>query len=349
MAKPIQTKADYQEVYQQSVSNPEAFWADVAAGFQWRTKWSKVLEWDFNKPEVKWFVGGKLNITENCIDRHLATRGDQTAIIWEPNAPDQKAIHITYKQLHANVCKTANMLKAHGIKKGDRVCIYLPMIPEAAYAILACARIGAVHSVVFAGFSSGSLVDRINDSGCKMVLTSDGAFRGDKTIQLKDIVDEALVKCPTIERVLVVKYTKTQVAMKPGRDLWWNDEVARASDVCPAEEMDAEDLLFILYTSGSTGKPKGMVHTCGGYMVQIAYTFKTAFQYQDGQVYWCTADVGWVTGHSYILGPLTNGATSIMFEGIPAGLGSFLASIERHRVNIFYTAPTAIRSLEKLH
>lgn len=350
MARSIQTKADYQEVYQQSVTNPEAFWADVAADFQWRKKWSKVLEWDFNKPEVKWFVDGKLNITENCLDRHLATRGDQTAIIWEPNAPDQKAIHITYKQLHANVCKTANMLKAHGIKKGDRVCIYLPMIPQAAYAILACARIGAVHSVVFAGFSSGSLVDRINDSGCKMVLTSDGAFRGDKTIQLKEIVDEALVKCPTVERVLVVKHTQTPVNMKPGRDLWWEQEVAKVSDVCTAEEMDAEDLLFILYTSGSTGKPKGMVHTCGGYMVHIAYTFKTAFQYQEGQVYWCTADVGWITGHSYILyGPLANGATSIMFEGIPSwpDWGRFWQVIERHNVNIFYTAPTAIRSLEK--
>jgi len=311
-------------------------------------KWDKVLEWDFNKPEVKWFIGGKLNITENCLDRHLPKRANQTAIIWEPNSPDGEATHITYQQLYNNVCRAANMLKAQGIKKGDRVCIYLPMIPEAAYAILACARIGAIHSVVFAGFSSGSLVDRINDSGCRLVLTADGAFRGDKTVQLKQIVDEALVKCPTVEKAIVVKYTNTTVTMKSGRDLWWGEEFAKAADTCPAEEMDAEDTLFILYTSGSTGKPKGMVHTCGGYMVHINYTFKTAFQYQDGQVYWCTADVGWITGHSYILyGPLSAGATTLMFEGIPSwpDWGRFWQAIERHKVNIFYTAPTAIRSL----
>jgi len=344
----IRSTKDYQEVYKESVSNPEHFWSGVAENFQWKKKWDKVLEWDFNKPEVKWFVNGKLNITENCLDRHLAARAKQTAIIWEPNAPDQQAKHITYQELCNNVCRVANMLKAQGVKKGDRVCIYLPMIPEAAYAILGCARIGAVHSVVFAGFSSGSLVDRINDSGCKIVLTSDGAARGDKSINLKNIVDEALVKCPTIEKVVVVQHTKTKVTMNPGRDLWWHEEISKVADTCPAEEMDSEDLLFILYTSGSTGKPKGMVHTCGGYMVYTNYTFKTAFQYKDGQVYWCTADVGWITGHSYILyGPLSAGATTVMFEGIPSwpDWGRFWQVIERHKVNIFYTAPTAIRSL----
>ena len=350
MSKAIKSFSDYEQVYKESVSDPETFWAGVAEDFQWRKKWNKVLEWDFNKPEVKWFVGGKLNITENCLDRHLPKRANQTAIIWEPNGPDQQAKHISYQELYNNVCQVANMLKANGVSKGDRVCIYLPMIPEAAYAILACARIGAVHSVVFAGFSSGSLVDRINDSGCKVVLTSDGAFRGDKSIHLKEIVDEALTKCPTIEKVFVVKHTNVDVKMKPSRDLWWNDEVVKASNTCAAEEMDSEDLLFILYTSGSTGKPKGMVHTCGGYMVNISYTFKTTFQYEDGQIYWCTADVGWITGHSYILyGPLSVGATTIMFEGVPSwpDWGRFWQVIERHKVNIFYTAPTAIRSLEK--
>lgn len=348
--KEIRSTRDYDEVYKESITNPEAFWSSVAESFQWRKKWNKVLEWDFNKPEVKWFVGGKLNITENCLDRHLATRANQVAIIWEPNSPNDKAKHITYQELYNNVCQTANMLKAQGVKKGDRVCIYLPMIPEAAYAILACARIGAVHSVVFAGFSAGSLVDRINDSGCKMVLTADGAARGDKAVHLKEIVDEALTKCPTIEKVIVVKHTTTPVNMKASRDLWWHEEITKGSNTCAAEEMDSEDLLFILYTSGSTGKPKGMVHTCGGYMAYTSYTFKTAFQYQDGQIYWCTADVGWITGHSYILyGPLSVGATTVMFEGIPSwpDWGRFWQVVERHKVNIFYTAPTAIRSLEK--
>ncbi|MEI9918786.1 MAG: acetate--CoA ligase [Bacteroidota bacterium] len=351
MSKPIKSFGDYQEVYKDSVTDPESFWASVAEDFQWRKKWNKVLEWDFNKPELKWFIGGKLNITENCLDRHLAKRASQVAIIWEPNNPDQPAKHITYQELYNNVCQVANMLRSLGVKKGDRVCIYLPMIPESAYAILACARIGAVHSVVFAGFSSGSLVDRINDSGCKVVLTSDGAFRGDKAINLKAIVDEALEKCPTVEKSVVVKHTNGAVNMKPSRDLWWSDEVPRQSNTCSAEEMDSEDLLFILYTSGSTGKPKGMVHTCGGYMVYTNYTFKTAFQYQDGQTYWCTADVGWVTGHSYILyGPLSAGATTLMFEGVPSwpDWGRFWQVIERHKVNIFYTAPTAIRSLQNV-
>jgi acetyl-CoA synthetase len=346
----INSVAEYEQRYKHSVENPEEFWASVAEDFVWRKRWDNVLEWNFYKPEVKWFVGGKLNITENCIDRHLPGRANQTAIIWESNNTQEASRHITYQQLHDHVCQVANMLKAHGIEKGDRVCIYMPMVPELAYAILACARIGAVHSVVFAGFSSGSLVDRINDSSCKMVLTSDGAFRGDKTIDLKGIVDEALVKCPSVETVLVLKRTNASISLKAGRDFWWHDEVVKVNAICTPQEMDAEDLLFILYTSGSTGKPKGMVHTCGGYMVYTNYTFRTAFQYKEGQVYWCTADVGWITGHSYILyGPLSAGATTLMFEGIPSwpDMGRFWQVIEKHNVNIFYTAPTAIRSLEK--
>jgi acetyl-CoA synthetase len=346
----INSFESYQKVYNESIKDPEAFWAEVAAGFQWKKKWNKVLKWDFHKPEVKWFLGGQLNITENCLDRHLTERGDQTAIIWEPSDPAKPSKSITYRELFDNVCQVANMLKAKGIKKGDRVCIYMPMIPETAYAMLACARIGAVHSVVFAGFSSGSLIDRINDCSCRMVLTSDGAFRGDKTLDLKSIVDEALEKCPTVESVLVLEYTKAKIEMKASRDYWWHDEIKNASNRCEAEAMDSEDLMFILYTSGSTGKPKGMVHTCGGYMVYSAYTFQTVFQYKPGQTFWCTADVGWVTGHSYIVyGPLQSGATTIIFEGIPSwpDWGRFWQAIERHKVDIFYTAPTAIRSLEK--
>jgi acetyl-CoA synthetase len=353
--KAIQTFEEYQREYKRSIESPEEFWADVASDFVWRKKWDKVLTWDFLKAEVKWFEGGKLNITENCIDRHLATRANQTAIIWEPNNPNDKAKHITYKELHEQVCKAGSMLKAHGIKKGDRVCIYMPMVPELAYAVLGCARIGAIHSVVFAGFSSGSLVDRINDSGCKAVLTADGGSRGDKKIDLKSIVDEALKSCPTVEKVIVLDQTHAKPNMVAGRDFDWQSEMNNASTDCTAEEMDAEDLLFILYTSGSTGKPKGMVHTCGGYMVYSNYTFKTTFQYDNTKpgnpdVFWCTADVGWITGHSYILyGPLSNGATTIIFEGIPSwpDMGRFWQAIERHKVNIFYTAPTAIRSLEK--
>jgi acetyl-CoA synthetase len=340
----------YAEQYQKSIANPEDFWSNIAADFKWRKKWDKVLEWDFHKAEVKWFVGGKLNITENCIDRHLPQRANQTAIIWEPNDPKDEAKHITYKELHEQVSKVGNMLRAQGVKKGDRVCIYMPMIPELAYAVLACARIGAVHSVVFAGFSAGSIADRIQDSGCSMVITSDGSFRGEKKLDLKSIVDEALEKCPTVKKAIVFQKLKLNVKMKAGRDLWWHEEIAKVSADCPPEEMDAEDMLFILYTSGSTGKPKGMVHTCGGYMVYINYTFKTAFQYRDGQVYWCTADLGWITGHSYILyGPLSAGGTTVIFEGIPSwpDMGRFWQAIERHKVNIFYTAPTAIRSLEK--
>jgi acetyl-CoA synthetase len=346
----INSIESYQQTYQNSVTDPEAFWAEVASGFQWKRKWDKVLEWDFHKPEVKWFTGGQLNITENCLDRHLSKKASQTAIIWEPSDPAKQSKSITYQELHDNVCRVANMLRAKGIKKGDRICIYMPMIPETAYAMLACARIGAVHSVVFAGFSSGSLVDRINDCSCRMVLTTDGAFRGDKTLDLKSIVDEALLKCPTVESVIVFQYTEAKLAMKQGRDSWWHDEIKTASNRCEAEAMDSEDLMFILYTSGSTGKPKGMVHTCGGYMVYSAYTFQTVFQYKPGQTFWCTADVGWVTGHSYILyGPLQSGATTVIFEGVPSwpDWGRFWQAIERHKVDIFYTAPTAIRSLEK--
>jgi acetyl-CoA synthetase len=346
----IRSFNEYEKEYKRSVENPEAFWAEIADQFQWRKKWDKVLEWDFNKPEVKWFIGGKCNITENCLDRHLPERANQTAIIWEPNNPNDEAKHITYQQLFDEVCKTANMLKANGVKKGDRVCIYLPMVPELAYAVLACARIGAVHSVIFAGFSAKSLVDRITDAGCKIVVTSDGGFRGEKKINLKGIVDEALAKCPEVNRVIVFEHTNAKPPVTVGRDVWWHDEIKKVTAQCPAEEMDAEDMLFILYTSGSTGKPKGMVHTCGGYMVYTNYTFRTAFQYEEGQVYWCTADVGWITGHSYIIyGPLSAGATTVMFEGVPSwpDWGRFWQAIERHKVNIFYTAPTAIRSLEK--
>jgi acetyl-CoA synthetase len=346
----IRSVGDYVEQYKKSVDSPEVFWAEVANDFVWRKKWDAVLRWDFHKPEVKWFINGKLNITENCLDRHLASRANQTAIIWEPNDPQEEARHITYHELFSNVCRVANMLKAHGVTKGDKVCIYMPMIPETAYAMLACARIGAVHSVVFAGFSAGSLVDRINDAGCKLVLTADGAYRGEKTINLKGIVDEALEKCPSVKTVLVAERIHSKPNLKPGRDYWWNEEIIKVNSECPAVEMDAEDLLFILYTSGSTGKPKGMVHTCGGYMVYTNYTFRTAFQYQNNQIYWCTADVGWITGHSYIIyGPLSAGAITVMFEGVPSwpDWGRFWGVVEKHKVNIFYTAPTAIRSLEK--
>lgn len=346
----IKTFDDYKSIYQKSVADPEQFWSEIADNFHWRKKWDRVLEWNFEKPEVKWFINGKLNITENCLDRHLKDRPGQTAIIWEPNDPTHEAKHISYQELYDRVCQTANMLKAHGVKKGDRVCIYLPMIPELAYAMLACARIGAVHSIVFAGFSARSLVDRINDAGCKMVLTADGGYRGAKTIDLIGIVNEAMPACPGVEKILVVDHVHSNPEMKKGRDLWWHEELAKVNAKCEAEEMDAEDLLFILYTSGSTGKPKGMVHTCGGYMVYTAYTFLTTFQYEPEQIFWCTADIGWITGHSYIIyGPLATGATTVMFEGVPSwpDWGRFWQVVDRHKVNIFYTAPTAIRSLEK--
>ncbi len=347
----IKNFPEYFHEYRKSVRNPELFWEEIAEEhFLWRKKWDNVLSWDFTKPEVKWFEGAKLNITENCIDRHLYTNGDKTAIIFEPNDPNEEAQHITYKELHARVNQMANVLKNKGIKKGDRVCIYLPMIPELAISVLACARIGAIHSVVFAGFSSTALATRINDSDCKMVLTSDGSYRGAKTIDLKGIVDEALESCPVVESVLVVKRINSEISMKEGRDFWMQGLLDEASIECAPEIMDAEDPLFILYTSGSTGKPKGMVHTTGGYMVYTSYTFKNVFQYREGDVYWCTADIGWITGHSYIVyGPLANGATTVMFEGVPSypDYGRFWEIVEKHKVNQFYTAPTAIRALAK--
>lgn len=342
---------EYYQVYRKSVRNPEVFWEEIAEEhFMWRKKWNNVLSWDFSKPEIKWFEGAQLNITENCIDRHLAVRGDKTAIIFEPNSPEETAQHITYKQLHDKVCRFANVLKDKGIGKGDRVCIYLPMIPELAISVLACARIGAIHSVVFAGFSSTALSTRINDSDCKMVITSDGSYRGAKTIDLKGIVDEALEDCDCVESVLVANRIDSNIQMQSGRDFWLQPLLDDASSVCPAETMDAEDPLFILYTSGSTGKPKGMVHTTAGYMVYTAYTFKNVFQYREEDVYWCTADIGWITGHSYIVyGPLCNGATTVMFEGVPSypDFGRFWNIVEKHKVNQFYTAPTAIRALAK--
>ena len=347
----IKNLEEYFQVYRKSVREPENFWEEVAEEhFTWRKKWDNVLSWDFNKPEVKWFENAKLNITENCIDRYLFTNADKTAIIWEPNDPKEEAQKISYGELHKKVNKFANVLKSKGIEKGDRVCIYLPMIPELAVAMLACARIGAIHSVVFAGFSSKALATRTNDADCKMLITSDGSYRGNKTIDLKSIVDKALEECPGVESVLVAKRLDSDIEMKVGRDEWLQPLLDEASDECEAETMDAEDPLFILYTSGSTGKPKGMLHTTAGYMVYTAYTFKNIFQYKEGDVYWCTADIGWITGHSYILyGPLANGATTVMFEGVPSypDAGRFWDVVEKHKVNQFYTAPTAIRSLAK--
>jgi len=340
----------YQENYKRSVDDPEGFWESIAENFLWRKKWENVLSYDFSKPEIKWFEGAKLNITENCLDRHIDENGMRTAIIWEPNDPAEEAQHITYQELFAQVSQFANVLKNNNVEKGDRVCIYMPMIPEAAVAVLACARVGAIHSVVFAGFSATALSSRINDASCKVLLTADGGFRGSKTTPLKDIADQALLDCPSIETAIVVKRTEQFVDMKEGRDKWWHEELKSANIYCEAEEMDAEDELFILYTSGSTGKPKGMVHTCGGYMVYTAYSFQNVFQYEPEDVYWSSADIGWVTGHSYIIyGPLASGATTVMFEGIPTypDAGRFWEVIDKHQVNQFYTAPTAIRALEK--
>lgn len=346
----IRSFEQYHQAYHKSVQDPENFWGAVAKDFLWHKEPESILEWDFTKAQVRWFADGKLNITENCLDRHLSAKGDQTAIIWEPNDPGEEALHITYKELFEQVCRFANVLKKNGLEKGDRACIYMPMVPELAVAVLACARIGVVHSVVFAGFSSSALADRINDSQCKVVITSDGSFRGSKVIDLKSIVDEGLKSCSSVYKVIVLQRTKAEVHMEPGRDVWWHDEIAQVDINCEATVMDAEDMLFILYTSGSTGKPKGMVHTCGGYMVFTTYTFNTVFQYQPGEVYWCTADIGWVTGHSYIVyGPLAAGGTTVMFEGVPSypDMGRFWEVVAKHKVNIFYTAPTAIRSLEK--
>ncbi|SDF29566.1 acetate--CoA ligase [Chitinophaga filiformis] len=354
MAYPYQIKSleEYQQNYQQSVMDPEGFWANVADHFYWRRKWDKVLDWNFKDPDVKWFTGGKLNITENCLDRHLGTLGNTPAIIWEPNDPEERHRVITYRDLYNKVCQFANVLKNNGVKKGDRVCIYMGMIPELAIAVLACARIGAIHSVVFGGFSAQSIADRIQDAQASLVITCDGAFRGNKDIPLKSVIDDALMGCPSVKKVIVCTRTRTPVSMIKGRDLWWEDEIKQVETMgnppCAAEEMDAEDMLFILYTSGSTGKPKGVVHTCAGYMVYANYTFVNTFQYQPGEVYFCTADVGWITGHSYIIyGPLSAGATTLMFEGVPTypDAGRLWSIVDKYRVNILYTAPTAIRSL----
>ena len=344
----IKTQEDYKAAYQHAIERPEEFWKGIADNYQWRKPWTTLLEWEFTTPTIKWFKGGKLNITENCLDRHLKDRADDIALIWEPNNPKEREVRLTYQELHDEVCRFANVLKKTGVKKGDRVAVYMPMIPELTIGVLACARIGAVHSVVFAGFSANALADRINDSQCVCVLTSDGMFRGEKSLSVKTTVDEALLQCGSVHSVIVVQRDGRDTDMLLGRDYWYHEEVTGVKKSCHAEEMDAEDLLFILYTSGSTGKPKGVVHTCGGYMVYAGYSFQNVFQYQRGDVYWCTADVGWITGHSYIIyGPLLNGATTLMFEGVPTwpDAGRFWEICDKYQVNQFYTAPTAIRAL----
>jgi acetyl-CoA synthetase len=358
MSYPYQIKSleDYRSAYKKSEENPEGFWSEIAENFQWKKIWDKVLEWNFKDPQVKWFAGGKLNITENCIDRYLVTMGEKPAIIWEPNNPDERVRIVTYNRLHKRVCQVAQMLKNNGVKKGDRVCIYMGMVPELAYAVLGCARIGAIHSVVFGGFSAQSIADRLYDAQVEYIITCDGAYRGGKDIPLKSVIDDSLIGNKTVKRVIVFTRTRTPVSMIKGRDVWWEDEMEFAETQVekdgvvsfPAEEMDAEDPLFILYTSGSTGKPKGVVHSCGGYMIWTNYTFVNVFQYTPGDVHFCTADIGWITGHSYIVyGPLSAGATSLMFEGIPTwpDAGRFWDIVAKHKVNILYTAPTAIRSL----
>lgn len=348
MVPKIHSLGGYIHEYQKSIANPEAFWQEIAESFYWHKRCDKVLEWDFEGPSVKWFSGGKLNITENIFERNLYTMGDQPAILWESNFPDESNRIYTYRELYHEVNKFANALKQLNVKKGDRVAIYMPMIPELTIAMLACARIGAIHSVVFAGFSAASLADRIEDARAKIVLTADGGFRGEKITPLKNIVDEALDSCDCVDTVVVYERTKSKINMVEGRDIWWHDIVSDQPDECPAEIMDAEDVLFILYTSGSTGKPKGIVHTVGGYMVYSAYTFRNVFQYSAGDVYFCTADIGWITGHSYIVyGPLLNGAKTLIFEGVPTwpDAGRFWDIVDKYKVNQFYTAPTAIRSL----
>ncbi len=348
MSNRIRTFEEYKKEYQYSVEKPEEFWAEKASHFTWKKKWDKVLDWNFEKGESKWFIGGKLNITENCLDRHLSSRGDQVAAIWEPNEINDKEIKLTYNQLHSKVCQFANVLKSKGVKKGDRVCLYMPMVPELMIALLACARIGAVHSVVFAGFSASALADRIIDAEMTLVVTSDGSYRGAKAIGVKKIVDEALEKCPAVKSVIVLKRTGEEQKMVDGRDTWWHDEIVKVNDQCAAEEMDSEDPLFILYTSGSTGKPKGVLHTVGGYMVYVDYSFRNVFQTEENSIYWCTADIGWITGHSYLTyGPLLSGSTTVVFEGVPTYPDSarFWQVIDKYKVTHFYTAPTAIRSL----
>lgn len=354
MSYPYQIRSleEYHKAYKESVEDPEKFWSEIAGSFYWKKKWDKVLDWNFTEPSIKWFEGGKLNITENCLDRHLEKLGDTPAIIWEPNNPEEHHRVLTYKNLYDKVCQFANVLKNNKVQKGDRVCIYMGMIPELAIAVLACARIGAVHSVVFGGFSAQSIADRLIDAQAGFIITCDGAYRGNKDIPLKSVIDDALIACPFVKKVIVCTRTRTPVSMIKGRDVWWEDEIKRVetqgNPFCPAEEMDAEDMLFILYTSGSTGKPKGVVHTCGGYMVWTHYTFVNTFQYQPGEIHFCTADIGWITGHSYIVyGPLSAGATSMIFEGIPTwpDAGRFWDIVDKHKVNIIYTAPTAIRSL----
>ena len=352
----IRSQQQYEEAYKESVDHPEQFWSSVAENFQWRKKWDKVLEWNFKEPNIKWFQGGKLNITENCVDRHLKSLGQQPAFIWEPNNPEERTRIVTYNRLHKRVCQVAQMLKNNGVKKGDRVCIYMGMVPELVYAVLGCARIGAIHSVIFGGFSAQSIADRLEDAQAEYIITCDGAYRGGKDIPLKSVIDDALIGNKKVKNVIVYTRTRIPVSMIKGRDLWWEDEMEHAETQVerdgvvsfPAEEMDAEDPLFILYTSGSTGKPKGVVHTCAGYMIWTAYTFVNVFQYKPGAIHFCTADIGWVTGHSYIVyGPLSAGATSVIFEGIPTwpDAGRFWDIVDKHKVNILYTAPTAIRSL----
>lgn len=354
MSYPFQIKSleEYHLAYQKSIENPSDFWADVASHFVWKKKWDHVLEWNFEEPNIKWFINGKLNITENCLDRHLESRGEQVALIWEPNDPNEPHRSFTYRELHFKVMQFAHVLKNNGVKKSDRICIYMGMVPELAIAVLACARIGAIHSVIFGGFSTQSIADRLQDAQATCIITCDGAYRGNKIIPLKNIIDEALIECDFVKKVIVLSRTQTPVSMIKGRDEWWEDEISKiealGNPYFPAEEMDAEDMLFILYTSGSTGKPKGVVHSCAGYMIWTTYTFVNVFQYNPGDVHFCTADIGWITGHSYIVyGPLSAGATSLMFEGIPTwpDAGRFWDIVDKYKVNILYTAPTAIRSL----
>ncbi|MEN8769243.1 MAG: acetate--CoA ligase [Candidatus Arcticimaribacter sp.] len=346
----LKTNDTFKEACKKSIENPRDFWGEIASTFKWQQPWDEVLRYDWSIPKTEWFLGGKLNITENCLDRHVATHPEKEAIIWEPNDPNDANVRYTYKELLEAVCRFANGLKNQGIKKGDRLCIYMPMVPELTIAVLACARIGAIHSVVFAGFSSTALAARINDASCALLITSDGAFRGSKTVPLKAIADEALEQCESVKKCIVFQRTFQEINWNARKDIWWHDFVNGLADTCLPEVMDAEDPLFILYTSGSTGKPKGMVHSCGGYMVYTAYTFMNVFQYQPEDVYWCTADIGWITGHSYMVyGPLACGATSVHFEGVPSypKWNRFWEICEKHKVTQFYTAPTAIRALAK--